>query len=105
MNQTITHSSTEAQIDIHEKQVVILFPNRPVVIFSLDIPDIRCAGYLPTYTRMGWLWCAYNSALFTEGIELEEGCNLNLFQEIRARVGNLSNDSPDFLSTHPADRV
>jgi hypothetical protein len=63
MNQMFTHSSTDAQIDIQERQVVILFPDQPAVNFSLDIPDLRCAGYSPTYTYKAWMWCAYINAL------------------------------------------
>jgi len=86
MNQTVTHSPTDAQIDIQESQVVILFPNRPAVNFSLDIPDLRCAGYSPTYTYKAWLWCAYINALHTAQIKLGFESNQKLFRKIWKRI-------------------
>ena len=82
MNQTVTHSSTDAQIDIQERQVVIQFPNQPAVNFSLDIPDLRCAGQAPTYTYKAWLWCAYVNTLHAAQIKLGYERNHELFQEI-----------------------
>ena len=88
MNQTITHSPTDAQMDIQERQVVILFPNQPAVNFSLDIPDLRCAGYSPTYTYKAWLWCAYVNALHAAQIKLGYERNHELFQEIWKGIKN-----------------
>jgi len=86
MNQTVTHSPTDAQIDIQERQVVLLFPNRPEVNFSLDIPDLRCAGYSPTYTYKAWLWCAYINALHVAQIKLGYERNQKLFRKIWRRI-------------------
>ena len=86
MNQTVTHSPTDAQIDIQERQVVILFPNRPTINFSLDIPDLRCAGYSPTYTYKGWMWCAYINALHAAAIQLGFESNHKLFRKIWRRI-------------------
>ena len=70
MNQTVSHSPTDAQIDIQGRQVAILFPNQPAIHFSLDIPDLRCAGHSPTYTYKAWMWCAYINALHAAAIQL-----------------------------------
>jgi len=86
MNQTITHSPTDAQIDIQERQVVIQFPNQPAVNFSLDIPDLRCAGFSPTYTYKAWLWCAYVNALHSAEVQLGYERNHELFQKIWRKV-------------------
>ena len=86
MNQKVTHSPADAQIDIQESQVVVLFPNRPAVNFSLDIPDLRCAGYSPTYTYKAWLWCAYINALHAAQIKLGYERNQKLFRKIWRRI-------------------
>ena len=90
MNQTLSHSPTDAQIDIQARQVVILFPNRPAVNFSLDIPDLRCAGYSPTYTYKAWMWCAYINALHAAAIQLGFERNHKLFRKIWKRIKKLS---------------
>src|SRR5262245_57929933 len=89
---TITRSSTNAQIDIQKREVVMRFPNRPAVKFSLDIPDLRCAGRSPTYTYKAWVWCAYVNALHTSQIKLGFERNHQLFRQVwkkikRARKG------------------
>lgn len=86
MNQTVSHSPTNAQIDIQERQVVILFPNRPAINFSLDIPDLRCAGYSPTYTYKGWMWCAYINALHAAKVQLGFERNQKLFQKVWRKI-------------------
>ena len=90
MNQTVTHSPTDAQIDIQERQVVLLFPNQPAVHFSLDIPDLRCAGYSPAYTYKAWMWCAYINALHAAQIKLGFERNHKLFRKIWKRIKRLS---------------
>ena len=90
MNQTVSQSPTDAQIEIQERQVVLLFPNRPAVHFSLDIPDLRCAGYSPTYTYKAWMWCAYINALHAAAIQLGFERNHKLFQKIWSRIKRLS---------------
>ncbi len=89
MNQTVLHSPTDAQIDIQERQVVLLFPNRPAVHFSLEIPDLRCAGFSPTYTYKAWMWCAYVNALHTAKIQLGYERNTKLFRKIWRRIKRL----------------
>ena len=86
MNRTVIHSPTDAQIEIQERQVVLLFPNRPAVNFSLNIPDLRCAGYSPTYTYKAWLWCAYVNTLHAAQIKLGYEHNQKLFQKIWKKV-------------------
>ncbi len=86
MNLTVTHSSTAVQIDIQESQVVLRFPNHPAVNFSLDIPDIRCAGYSPTYTYKAWLWCAYVNALHAAEVKLGYDRNHELFRKIWRKI-------------------
>jgi len=86
MNQTATHSSVDAQIDIQERQVVIQFPNQPVVNFSLDIPDLRCAGRSPTYTYKAWMWCAYVNALHAAKIQLGYERNHKLFRKTWRKI-------------------
>jgi hypothetical protein len=86
MNQTAPHSPTDAQIYIQERQVVILFPNRPAINFSLDIPDLRCAGYFPTYTYKAWMWCAYINALHAAAIQLGFERNHKLFRKIWTKI-------------------
>jgi hypothetical protein len=86
MNQTVSPSPTDAQIDIQARQVVLRFPSGPAVHFSLDIPDLRCAGYSPTYTYKAWMWCAYINALQAAHIQLGYELNQELFQKIWVRV-------------------
>jgi hypothetical protein len=86
MNQKVTYSPTDAQIDIQESQVVVLFPNRPAVNFSLNIPDLRCAGYSPTYTYKAWLWCAYINALHAAQIKLGYESNQVLFRQVWRKI-------------------
>ena len=86
MNQTVSHSPTDAQIDIQGRQVVLLFPNEPAVHFSLDIPDLRCAGYSPTYTYKAWMWCAYINALHAAAIQLGFEHNHKLFRKIWTKI-------------------
>ena len=86
MNQTVSHSPTDAQIDIQERQVVLLFPNQPAVNFSLSIPDLRCAGFSPTYTYKAWVWCAYINALHAAKMKLGYERNQKLFQKIWRKV-------------------
>lgn len=81
-------SAAGVQIDIEDREVVIGFPNRPAVRISLDVADIHCAGYSPTYTRKGWLWCAYNNALMAEEIEMGEEHSLELFHEVWRTIKN-----------------
>ena len=88
MNQIITHTPTSTQIDIQDKQVVLLFPNQTTVNFSLSVPDLRCAGLSPTYTYKGWLWCAYINAVHTAGIQLGQERSLALFRKIWRGVKN-----------------
>jgi len=85
-----THSSSDAGINIQERQVVILFPNQPAVHFSLDIPDLRCAGRSPTYTYKAWMWCAYINALHAAAIQLGFERNHKLFRKIWRRIKRLS---------------
>lgn len=86
MNRMTTHSRPGTQIDILDHGVVIRLPNHPPIHVSLDIPNIRCAGYSPTYTRKGWLWCAYSNALMVGEMELGEKPSLELFHELWMRV-------------------
>ena len=86
MNQAVTHSPIDAQIDIQARQVVILFPNGPAINFSLDIPDLRCAGYFPTYTYKAWMWCAYINALHAAQVQLGFECNQKLFQKVWRKI-------------------
>ena len=86
MKQMTALPSAGVQIDIPEKQAMILFPNHPAVCFSWEVPDIYCAGYSPTITPKGWLWCAYNNALTTGEIELEEETSLVLFRLVWSKV-------------------
>ena len=86
MNLTANHSSTGVQIDIQESQVVLWFPNQPAVHFSLDIPDLRCAGYSPTYTYKAWLWCAYVNALHAAEVKLGYDRNHALFRKIWRKI-------------------
>ena len=81
-----THSSSDARINIQERQVVLLFPNRPAVHFSLDIPDLRCAGYSPSYTYKAWMWCAYINALHAAAIQLGFEYNHKLFRKIWTKI-------------------
>ena len=90
MKQTVSYSPTDAQIDIQARQVVLLFPNQPAVHFSLDIPDLRCAGYSPTYTYKAWMWCAYINALHAAQIKLGFERNHKLFRKIWKRIKRLS---------------
>jgi hypothetical protein len=89
MNQTVTHSPTDAQIDIQGRQVVLLFPDQPAVHFSLDLPDIRCAGYSPTYTYKAWMWCVYVNALHAAQIKMGYERNHKLFRKIWKRIKKL----------------
>jgi len=82
MKQMTSHAQSGARFDIQDQQVVILFPNHPAVNFSLNIPDIRCAGYSPTYTYKAWLWCAYINALHAAKIKLGYERNQKLFRRI-----------------------
>jgi len=86
MNQTDTHSPNDVQIDIQARQVMILFPNRPAVNFSLDIPDLRCAGFSPTYTYKAWMWCAYINALHAAKVQLGFERNQKLFQKVWRKI-------------------
>jgi hypothetical protein len=85
-----THSSSDARINIQGRQVVLLFPNQPAVHFSLDIPDLRCAGHSPTYTYKAWMWCAYINALHAAAIQLGFERNHKLFRKIWKRIKRLS---------------
>ncbi len=87
-----THSSSDARINIQERQVVLLFPNRPAVHFSLDIPDLRCAGYSPSYTYKAWMWCAYINALHAAAIQLGFDRNQKLFRKIWRRIKSFKKD-------------
>ena len=89
MNQTVSHSPTDAQIDIQGRQVVLLFPNEPAVHFSLDIPDLRCAGYSPTYTYKAWMWCAYINAIHAAELKLGFERNHKLFRKIWRKIKRL----------------
>ena len=82
MKRIITHSPTGAQIEIQDRQVVLLFTNQTTVNFSLSVPDLRCAGFSPTYTYKAWLWCAYINALHSAEIQLGYERNQKLFQKI-----------------------
>ncbi len=86
MSQTVFQSPKDARIDIQERQVVLLFPNGPAVHFSLDIPDLRCAGYSPTYTYKAWMWCAYINALHAAAIQLGFEHNHKLFRKIWMKI-------------------
>ena len=86
MNQTVSFSPTDVQIDIQERQVVLRFPNGPAIHFSLDIPDLRCAGYFPTYTYKAWMWCAYINALHAAQIQSDYECNHVLFQKVWRKI-------------------
>jgi hypothetical protein len=86
MNKIVMYSPTDAQIDIQERQVVLLFPNQSTVHFSLDIPDLRCAGHSPTYTYRAWMWCMYVNALHAAQIQLEDGHNHKLFRKIWRKI-------------------
>lgn len=76
----------DVQIEIHARDVRLLIPNQPVVNFSLDIPDLRCAGRSPTYTYKAWIWCAYISALHATQIQLGYERNHRLFQKVWRRI-------------------
>jgi hypothetical protein len=94
LDQATTPASKNAQIDIQKREVVMRFPNRPTVKFSLDIPDLRCAGRSPTYTYKAWVWCAYVNALHAAQIKLGFERNHVLFRQVwkkikRARKGLL----------------
>jgi hypothetical protein len=67
---------------IQDVNIVIQFPCQKEVTLSMLIPDCRCAGYVPTYTRKGWLWCAYSNVLINEAIEVSEEQSFELFQEM-----------------------
>lgn len=86
MNRIMTHSPTDAEIAIQKRQVVIRFPNRPAVEFSLDIPDLRCAGYSPTYTYKAWVWCAYVNALHAAQIKIGYEGNQVLFRQVWRKI-------------------
>lgn len=86
MKQTIAHSPAKPEVDIQQKQVVLQFPNGPTVNFSLNIPDLRCAGFSPTYTYKAWVWCAYINALHAARMQLGYKRNQELFQEIWRKI-------------------
>jgi len=65
------------------RQVVLLFPNQPAVHFSLDIPDLRCAGYSPTYTYKAWM---YINALHAAEVKLGFERNHKLFRKIWRKI-------------------
>jgi hypothetical protein len=86
MNQTRNYSPKDAHVEIQERQVVLVFPNRPAVNFSLDIPDLRCAGYSPAYTYKAWMWCAYVNALHAAQIQLGYERNHELFRHVWRKI-------------------
>jgi len=88
MKPTIPFPLKDVQIEIHAREVMLLFPNRPTVNFSLDIPDLRCAAYSPTYTYKAWIWCAYINALHATKIQLGYESNHRLFQRVWRRIEN-----------------
>jgi hypothetical protein len=92
MKQTVSPSLSEVQIDIQAGQVVLRFPDRPAVNFSLKIPDLRCAGYAPTYTYKAWMWCAYVNALHAAKIQLGYERNQKLFRKIWRRISSSRRD-------------
>ena len=82
MKPTVAPISRDPQVDVQKQRVVLLFPNQPAIHFSLEIPDLRCAGRSPTYTYKAWLWCAYINALHAARIQLGFERNQRLFRKI-----------------------
>jgi len=78
----ITNPGVSAQIVVQNVDIVIRFPDQKEITVSSLIPDLRCAGYSPTYTRKGWIWCAYNNLLINEEIEMSEEQCFEFFQEM-----------------------
>ena len=78
----VTNYLKDVHIDIQKQRVILLFPNQPAVNFSLEIPDLRCAGQSPTYTYKAWIWCAYINALHAASIQLGFERNQRLFRKI-----------------------
>lgn len=86
MKRQVIHSLKGIQIKIQASQAVLSFPNQPAVHFSLEVPDLRCAGHSPTYTYKAWMWCAYVNALHTARIRLGYERNRRLFQKVWKRI-------------------
>lgn len=86
MKPSMTGRAREVQIDIQKQHVILLFPNQPAVNFSLEIPDLRCAGQSPTYTYKAWVWCAYINALHAAKVQLGFERNRRLFRKIWRRI-------------------
>lgn len=86
MKRNVIHSLKEVQIKIQAGQVVLSFPDQPVVQFSLAVPDLRCAGHSPTYTNKAWMWCAYVNALHKARIRLGFERNRRLFQKVWKKI-------------------
>ncbi len=86
MKPKVTGRARDVQVDIQKQCVVLLFPNQPAVNFSLEVPDLRCAGQSPTYTYKAWVWCAYINALHAAAIQLGFERNQRLFRKIWKRI-------------------
>lgn len=86
MKRQMIHSLKGIQIKIEARQVVLSFPNQPAVHFSLEVPDLRCAGRSPAYTYKAWMWCAYLNALHAARIRLGYERNRRLFQKVWKRI-------------------
>ena len=83
---SVTNSLKDVHIDIQKQRVAMLFPNQPAVHFSLEVPDLRCAGHSPTYTYKAWMWCAYVNALHAARIRLGYERNRRLFQKVWKKI-------------------
>lgn len=79
---SVTNCLKGIHIDIQKQRVILLFPNQPSVIFSLEVPDLRCAQQSPTYTYKAWIWCAYINALHAAKVQLDYERNQRLFRKI-----------------------
>ena len=87
---SVTRYVKDVQIDIQKQRVILLFANQPAVNFSLEVPDLRCAGRSPTYTYKAWVWCAYINALHAAAIQLGFERNRKLFRKIWKRIQSSS---------------
>lgn len=90
MKPSLTGRAQDVQVDIQKQCVALLFPNQPAVNFSLEVPDLRCAGQSPTYTYKAWVWCAYINALHAAAIQLGFERNRKLFRKIWKRIQSSS---------------
>lgn len=86
MKPSLLGCAKDVRIDVQKQCVVLLFPNREAVNFSLKIPDLRCAGQSPTYTYKAWIWCAYINALHTAKVQLGYERNQRLFRKIWRKI-------------------